>query len=242
MNLKQSRWKIAAAVLLVALLAGCGRSPQPTLEATIDTAPTFSLIQTQAVETAVAELTANAPSATPQSVVTETPTLAPAEPTATPTEGPTQTALVPTFTPTSIPTIVPTVIPTSTRVPVLITNTPNATVTVTGYSCQLLESTPAFGYDLPPGGDFDGRWVIRNNGSVSWTANEIDLVFVSGTRFQEADITSLDLPAVASGASHTIVLDMLAPRDAGRYSANWEIRRGSQVLCSLPLAIDVVTP
>lgn len=233
MKLTQTRWKIAAVLIFAALLAGCGRATAlPSLEPTIDTAPTLSIIRTQAVETAVAEMTLNAPEPTPTTeFVTET---AAPEPTATEAPVPTATVALPTLP----PTVVPTLIPTSTFVP--ITATPNATITVSGYSCIVTESSPPSGYDLPPGGDFDGRWVIRNNGSVNWAATDLDVVFVSGTRLQADDVDALDVPAVNAGATHTVVIDMLAPREAGRYTTNWAVRRGNTTLCNLPVTIDVV--
>lgn len=238
MNLRQTRWKIAAFVMMAALLAGCGRATAvPSLEPTIDMLPTISRIQTQAVETAVMAMTLDAPSATPQTVVTETATLPPVEPTATTAS--TNTPIPTVALPTLPPTVVPTLIPTSTRFPA--TSTPASTATITGYSCVMTGSTPPFGYDLPPGGDFDGNWTVVNNGSVDWATNEIDVVFVSGTRFQENDIDSFDLPAaVARTKTFNVVIDMLAPREPGRYTATWALKRGGTTLCNLPVTIDVV--
>lgn len=234
MNLRSMRLKIAVFALIAAVLAGCTTpTAQPSLEPTLDMRPTFSLIQTQAVETAVSEMTLSAPSATPV-VLTETPALPTAAPTDEPTAAPTATLAAPT----ALPTIVPTSVPTNTFVPR--TSTPAISATPANFGCTLTDQSPPFGYDLPPGGDFDGRWTIKNTGAQTWAVNEIDIEYVSGAKFQ-TDTDGFDLPvAVAKDATYGVVVDMLAPREAGRYSATWQVRRGSQVLCTLPITIDVV--
>lgn len=221
---KSNLWKIAAAVLLVAILAGCGRA-QPSLEPTVDTQPTFNAIQTQAVQTALAEMTLNAPTATPV-LPTATPLPATEVP---PTAAPTETA---------IPVVIPTMLPTNTRVPA--TAAPVFTATSASFNCSITESSPDYGADIRPGGDFDGRWVVKNTGSEVWSASEVDIKYISGTKFQ-VNVDAMDLGGdVAKDGTYTIIVDMLAPNSAGRYTASWAVVRGSQTLCWLPLTIDVV--
>ncbi len=103
-----------ALVLLVAvLLTGCG-GVTATLEPTIDTQPTLQMVQTEAAQTVIADLTQKAPSSTPV-VITDTP--APTD-TPVPTNTPENTA---TFT--EIPPS-----PTSTRIPATSTPAPTATL------------------------------------------------------------------------------------------------------------------
>lgn len=224
-------WKIAAFVLIAAILAGC-QTAQPSLEPTVNTEPTFSLIQTQAVQTAVMNMTLNAPSATP---VMFTETSAPTE--AAPTmAAPTETATTePTLT---LAPALPTATPTRTLVPWTVT--PAFTATSSAYNCTITEQSPPFGYDLRPGIDFDGKWIVKNTGTQPWVTSEVDIKYVSGTKFQ-SKVDMLDLSAnVAVGGSYTIIVDMFAPTTTGRYSTAWAIVRGGQTICTLPITIDVV--
>lgn len=221
---KSILWKIAAAVLLIAILTGCGGA-QPSLEPTVNTQPTVNAIQTQAVATAVMDMTLKAPTAAP---VLPTATALP------PTEAPT---LAPTNTPEPV-VVLPTAVPTATRIPP--TQAPVYTATSTAYNCTVTEASPAFGADIRFGGDFDGKWVVKNTGTETWSSGDVDIKYVSGTKFQ-VSVDALDLGKdVAKGESYTIIVDMLAPADAGRYSASWAVTRGSQTICWLPLTIDVV--
>lgn len=228
MNQKSNLWKIAAVVLVAVMLAGCGGA-QPSLEPTVDAQPTYSAIQTQAVQTALAEMTLNAPTATP-----ELPTATALPPTEAVTEAPTATP-EPVVV---ITTVMPTVLPTNTRVPA--TLAPAATATPSSYNCSVTDSSPDFGWDIRPGGDFDGRWTVKNTGTDAWKASEVDIKFVSGTKFH-TNVEAMDLGAdVAKDGSYSIVVDMLAPNETGRFSTTWAVVRGSQTLCVLPLTIDVV--
>jgi hypothetical protein len=131
-------------------------------------------------------------------------------------------------TATTAPTLAPTVV------------VVRATATSTAFNCSVTESSPAFGYDMPPGGDFDGRWVVKNTGTSNWSAGEIDVVYVSGTKFQ-VSVDALDITsAVEKTKTMTVIVDMLAPKDEGRYTATWAVKRNSETLCNLSVTIDVV--
>lgn len=230
MNWKTIHWKLATIALIAALLSGCQVTRQ-ALEPTVDTQPTYAAIQTQAVQTAVAQMTLLAPTAAPV-LPTEPPVeAAPTEPAPTdiPTEAPTA---IPSFT--SPP---PTAIPTATFIPR--TATPYPTATSSSYSCTITELSPEFGYDMRAGGDFDGRWEVKNTGSETWEADDVDVRYISGTEFHDR-VDAFDLPEdISKGETYTVVVDMLAPDSPGRYTTYWAIMRGSQTLCSLPLTIDV---
>jgi hypothetical protein len=224
---KTKIWIVAAIVLLIAILAGCtSAQPTLTLEPTVDSQPTFALIQTQAVQTAVAQMTLNAPIATEVPPPTETPL-----PTAT--TAPTQTQVLPTLAPA-----LPTTAPTATFVPW--TATPAFTATSQAYNCTITEQSPAFGADIRVGGDFDGRWVIKNTGTQTWQADGFDIKYLSGQKFHTGpDVLDLGQDVVTQG-TYTIVLDMLAPNSDGRYTTSWGLVRGNEVICALPITIDVI--
>lgn len=213
-----------ALVLLVAvLLTGCG-GVTATLEPTIDTQPTLQMVQTEAAQTVIADLTQKAPSSTPV-VITDTP--APTD-TPVPTNTPENTA---TFT--EIPPS-----PTSTRIPA--TSTPAPTATLANLNCTIEEQGVGFGDDFPPNADFDGRWKIKNTGTDTWTTSAVDVKYLSGTKFQ-TKVDIFDLPSdVAPGGSITIFVDMRAPDTIGRYTTSWGLVQGSTTICVMSITLDVV--
>ncbi len=216
-------YQVITVLLVAALLAGCGGATA-TLEPTIDTRPTLQMVQTEAAQTVIADLTQKAPTATPV-VITDTP--APTD-TPEPTNTPENTA---TFT--EIP---PT--PTNTRVPA--TSTPVPTATLANLNCSILEQGVGFGDDFPPNADFDGRWKIKNTGTDTWSTSAVDVKYLSGTKFQ-TKVDIFDLPAsVAPGGDITIIIDMRAPETLGRYTSSWGLVQGSTTICVMSVTLDVV--
>lgn len=219
-------FKVCSLVLLAALLAGCAGAT-PTIQATVDTGPTLQAVQTQAAQTVVADLTLNAPSATP---VIPTAT----QPAATETSVPTATAttalvVIPTATTTVFVPTVP-----------AFTSTPANTATPTSIACQITEQSPAFGDDHPKNADFDGRWVIKNTGTQTWAASATDIRFITGTKFHTG-ADAFDLSAdVAPNGTYTFIVDMVSPNTSGRHSATWAVVQGGTTLCTMNVTIDVL--
>jgi hypothetical protein len=187
----------------------------PTLPAQL-VLPTFTatLKQLPQINTPTPLLSINIPSAS-----SSTP-----RPSSTPL--PTSTFFVlPSATTTSTPTATP-------------TETPTVTPTSTAFQCEIISSFPSPSQSFPPGGDFDGRWTLKNIGSEVWEDN-VDLVYRSGTRFQtHAD--AVDLPnAVSVNGSVEVVIDMLAPHDTGTYESTWSLRKDSNYFCELKIIIKV---
>lgn len=214
---KSIAWRSLVVLILSITLVGCG-SPTPTTaptavppQPTVNVQPTLSVAQTQAVQTALADLTKNAPTAT------KTPL------------PPTATQVPPTNTP-----LPPTAKPSATYIPW----TPVPSATSTTYNCTIIESSPSTTDIIRPGADFDARWVVKNTGSEAWSAAAVDVVYVSGTKFDRQK--NIDLKAdVAHDASLTIVVDMIAPKEPATYTAVWAITRGTQTICTLNLKIVV---
>ena len=223
--------RILAMVVLVTILAGCTNatatptsSPTSIQQPTTIQQATFDLLRTQAAQTVVANLTQNAP--------TNTPVLPTATPVPTSTPAPTSTPL-PTNTP-----LPPTSLPTATFVPW--TSTPYYTATSTAYNCTITSVTPKTTDTLKAGQDFDGNWVVKNTGTSGWLMVDTDFKYVSGTKFQtKGDLFDFKSD-VAVGASYTVIVDMLAPTDAGTYLASWAIVRSNQTICTLNLTVVVV--
>ena len=218
---KHLAYKALAVLAIASILSGCGGVVAPEEVPTVDSQATFAVIQTQAVQTVVAGLTLNAPTATPV-----TPTNTPA-PTDTPAPTATATLALPTNTP---------VPPTATFIPWTLTpsNTPTSS-----YKCTISEQSPAYGATFKPKDSFDGRWVVKNTSSDTWAAANTDIAYVSGTKFQEnTDVVDLSAD-VAKDGSTTIIVDMVAPKDNGTYSTAWAVRSGSTTVCMLYLTIKV---
>lgn len=140
---------------------------------------------------------------------------------------------LPTFTSFVLPTSTITLTPTSTA-----TETPTVTPTNDLYQCLILYTFPN-GASFPPGGDFDGKWTLRNTGKEQWS-NDFDWVFVGGDRFQvQAD--SIDLNSyINPGNEVEFVVDMLAPRQPGTYSAKWALRTNNNMyFCETEITLTV---
>jgi hypothetical protein len=238
MHAKQMTLKTMVAVALTAaILAGCSLqsnnpatitapttasttevNSEPITAPTVDLQPTLDMVRTQAARTVVAELTLNAPTATP---VTPTSTA-----TATATPGPTKTPVPPTARPTA--TFIPW------------TATPIYTATPLGYACVITEATPKSTDQIKVSTDFDGRWVVKNTGTITWLKSAVDFKYISGTKFQVfGDLFDMKSD-VAPDASYTVIVDMKALADAGIYKTTWAIVQGGLTICTLDLSVTVV--
>jgi hypothetical protein len=219
MKAKHLVWRAAALALVVMMiLSGCSTPATSTLVPTIDLQPTFDAVAAEAAKTVIAGLTQNAPTAAP---VVPTATLAPSS-----TPLPTETAL-PTFTP---------VPPTATLRPW--TATP-AVAPTSSYNCTVTEQSPIFGADFDKNAPFDGNWTVKNTSSTTWSKDQVDFKYLSGTKFQD-NTDGLDLKSdVAKDGTYKVVIDMTAPKTPGRYSATWAFVSGSNILCPVNVTIDV---
>lgn len=206
--------------------SGCSLSPfNQSGPGPAEMTATYEIMVIESMKTAISEITQQAllnPSATY--------TFTPLPPTNTPI--PSATPITPSPTFTEIP-------PTETPLPPTATTTPTITPTRSDFNCQLVSSSPALNQVYPPGGDLDGRWTFKNTGSEVWDKDKVDFLFISGTRFQE-HVDKLDLTTnVNKGDSIEFIIDMLAPKSAGTYSANWGLKKDDIVFCSAVIQIVV---
>jgi hypothetical protein len=142
--------------------------------------------------------------------------------------------LVPTKTIVILPTATITLTPTQTP-----TETPTVTSTSTEYQCQIISVEPGSNRTFTQGGDFDGKWTLKNTGTEKW-GGEVDWVYISGTEFQTGG-NSADLPSdVDPSKEVTVIVDMLAPRQAGTYEATWGLKRNDRIMCQSKITITVV--
>jgi cytoskeletal protein RodZ len=233
MRMKHAAYIILTMVIFASILPSCtfaSATLAPAALPTVDQQPTFNFIKTQAAETIAANLTVSAPSITP---IIPTNTSVPSD-TPEPTNPPEPTN-APEPTNTQVP---PTAYPTATYI--IWTQAPLKTSTPVGFGCTIQEVSPSSTVSFKPGVDFDGRWVVKNTGAESWTNSDVDIKYISGTKFQ-TDGNLFDLKStVAKNGTYTFIVDMKAPGDAGTYRTSWAFVRGGQTICSLNLTIVVV--
>lgn len=221
--MKKSLIAIINLILIGIITSGCSLASINQMPNASDQTATYESMVVQAMKTAIGELTVEAlanPSAT--STITSPP------PTQTPQPSP--TPIPPTDTATSPP-------PTDTPPPP--TATPTSTATRTDFNCQVVNSSPSWNQSYPPGGDFDGRWTFKNTGSEVWEKDKVEFQFISGTEFQ-VHVDKLTLSNnINKQDSIEFIVDMLAPRSAGTYTATWGLKRDGTVFCSAMIQIIV---
>jgi hypothetical protein len=230
MSSKQMGLRILAVFVLTAILVGCANTTAtvapvvPTAVSTLAQLPTsdlqstLDLVKTQAAGTVIAGLTQNAPS--------DTPVLPTGTPTATATTAPTSTPLPPTA------------YPTATYIPW--TLTPIYTATSAAYNCTITSVSPKATDTIKTGADFDGNWVAKNTGTQPWLKSDVDLKYITGTKFQtKGDLFDFKSD-VAVNDSYTAIVDMVAPADAGTYYATWAFVRSGVTICTLNLTVVVI--
>jgi hypothetical protein len=141
---------------------------------------------------------------------------------------------LPTSTNTTVPTVTPTLKATNTLMPWW-TKTP---AQASG-GCSITESSPKMNEAFNANDSFDGKWVVKNTSDAKWLANEMDIRYASGTKFQtKVDVIDMGKD-VAEGDTYTVVVDMKAPSVAGTYATTWVIYKGGAIICSMPLTIVV---
>jgi hypothetical protein len=108
---------------------------------------------------------------------------------------------------------------------------------VTGTTCTITSTTPTSTLQFYQ--DFDAAWTVKNTSSSNWEVSAVDYKYVSGTKMHKyASLYDLS-QTVKPGETVKIIVDMLAPSQAGTYSVNWAIVQGSATLCNLPLTVVV---
>jgi hypothetical protein len=192
-----SRGFLLILLALVMLGSGCTAAPAAKVEPTID----MVALRAEIVGTIVAQITADAPKATPTSAPTATQPVVP-------------TAEIPTLTKSSL-TLAP--VSTFTAGPIT-TRYPTWTPTPYTDRATLSYQSLADGYILTPGQDFDVKWVIKNQGKRNWT-NEFYIKYISGIKAQNFDHVMLS--PINKGDETTFVADFIAPTNPGFYVTQW---------------------
>ena len=139
-------------------------------------------------------------------------------------------------TATSVPPS-PTSLPPTNTVPPA-TLTPKPTATSVPLACQQVKQSPDDGKTFKPDDNFDAVWTVKNVGSAVWADTDVDYRYKSGDKFHKTEI--YDLPETTKpGESVELLVEMNAPDKEGEYKTTWALQRGSNVICTLTLEINV---
>jgi hypothetical protein len=208
MNFKKTIFLVFL-ISTVAMLAGCN-APAPTAAP----APTVDVaaIKEEIYKTVVAQLTLDAPKATPTEAATSTEAA-----TATVAASPTAAEALPTMTaPVSI-TLAPKATFTAAS---SYTSYPTWTVTPYVDRAQLSFQNPADGLVMARGQAFDVKWVIKNIGRRNWN-DQFYVTYLSGVK--SSSFTTKMLSPLNIGDETTILADFVAPSRPGNYVSQWAL-------------------
>jgi hypothetical protein len=204
-------------VVAALLLSACFPATTPD-GATIDATQAAAMIETavaQALNAQATQIAANAPTEPPP-------------PTNTP---------IPAATPTLEPTITPVVLASPTTAAASSGSGGGTTVQTYDFACD-----PDIGkrpYDLTEfkaGDTFDIKFTILNTGTETWPTG-YDLIFNGGVDLTNGGFTTVQLPSLAPGESHTVgPYDAWAPNTSGRQVMQFKLEGG---FCFPYIAITV---
>ncbi len=225
MNRMQKTTRLSAILALVIILVGCS-TPTQVVQPTQD----VPSIRTKSAMTVVAKITIEAalqPEATEPPAAQPSPQIIVVTATPEPNPTATATALAPTATliPTSKPPAGGVVYPTATR-------------RAGPDQAELISQSPKDGTAYSAGEEFDGTWTFKNVGTSTWSTN-YDYRFSGGTNLTKVKFYSLP-KSVAPGETVTLVTDMVAPAQGGRYTSYWELtNENGDVFYQFFMIIDV---
>lgn len=109
----------------------------------------------------------------------------------------------------------------------------------TDYACSLVSQKPKDWTKMGRRNIFDASWTVRNTGNRVWSKNGVDFGYVSGTKMHSYE-SIYDLNKdVGLEKQITLVVDMVAPKTKGYYTAVWGLYNGSQAFCKVSVTISV---
>jgi hypothetical protein len=190
-------------------------------EAIADQDELVNAARTEAVSTSVAAITE-------QAALNPTPTAA--LPTTAPVTNPTPTAKASATLPAVVPPVV------------VVTTVPGGvSPTKTPYTdaCRVVSTSPSDYKVLTAGQDFDGTWVLKNTGMVTWTDGQYYIKYQSGTIPVEKDLYYIKGNVVVNDTVE-VRADMTAPASSGTYVSNWAVYNNvGMPFCYIFIAITI---
>lgn len=225
-------------VAVLALTAACAVAGQPSQEP--EPSPDLDKIKTEAVAEAIVDqdelLDASKTEAVSTAVaaITEQAALNPTPTAVLPTTAP-ATEVTPTAAANAtLPAVVPPVVGITT-VPGVVkpTKTPYTD------ACSVVSTSPSDYQVLKAGQDFDGVWVLKNTGMVTWTDGQYYIAEQSGTIPVEKDLYYIKGDVVVNDTVE-VRADMIAPASSGTYVSNWAVYNNvGMPFCYIYVAITI---
>ncbi len=107
------------------------------------------------------------------------------------------------------------------------------------YACSLVSQKPKDWTKMKGRQIFDATWTVKNSGTKAWSTTGTDFKYISGTKMHTYS-DAYDLSAsTGAGKKITLVVDMIAPKAKGYYTAVWGLSNGSTTFCKLSVTINV---
>jgi len=128
-----------------------------------------------------------------------------------------QYTATPTATLFTIPTLTPFVVLTPTTKP---SGGGGGAPAKADYSCDIIRLRPTAYTEINRGQDFDIKMTVVNTGNRSWYQG-FDLKYAGGAVMTTT--THVELPAMAPGAQHEVILDATAPTEYGNQTMTWTV-------------------
>lgn len=128
-----------------------------------------------------------------------------------------QYTATPTATPFTIPTLTPFVVITPTTKP---SGGGGGAPAKADYACDIIRLRPTAYTEINRGQDFDIKMTVVNTGTRSWYQG-FDLKYAGGAVM--TGVTHIELPAMAPGDKHEVILDATAPAERGNQTMTWTV-------------------
>jgi len=81
-------------------------------------------------------------------------------------------------------------------------------------------------------------WTVKNTSGKDWDMAETDYQYVSGTQMRDRNVYDFQ-QTIRNGESGVVIVDMVAPDQAGSYNSEWVIVSANAPLCYLYVTVIV---
>jgi len=132
----------------------------------------------------------------------------------------------------------PLLAPMSITIPAITVNVESA---FSDYACRLSSQKPKNYTRMVSRQIFDMTWRVKNTGKKIWAPYTIPVKYISGTKMQTYTSDFYIRSQIGIGGSTTLLVDMIAPKQLGFYSATWGLYAGKKPFCFLTVTINVAS-
>jgi hypothetical protein len=104
--------------------------------------------------------------------------------------------------------------------------------------CRLIWQSPRSGVHYDPRVRFDVGWKVSNTGTTAWDPGTVEFTYAGGTKMYRSALVPLQA-TVNPGDSVALSAEMVTPKNSGKYTTAWSLRRGTDYFCRVSLTIFV---